>query len=207
MSSSWARRAAVCAVIASAGIAVSGCGVVLPISHPGAPTPGARPATSINPTPPVPVATSELSGPEALRLGDCVAAQARMYDIVPTTVTVFSTTFDQMLTTLHGDGPIAFVVIGDEKPTLPSGPASVVWLTGPFSPPPALAGAAATTSVPAVWFALPAPVPAGDPDCGAVRFGGTGAVAGRSLTELGVPQSLPEAYWRGALTASATASP
>jgi len=205
--STWVRRGAACTVVALAGIAISGCGVVLPTSQPGVPTPGAPTATSIDPSPAVPVATTELTGPEALALGDCVTAQARLNGIAPSEVTVFVTTFDQMLTTLHGDGPIALVGVGTGVPTLPSGPAYVVWLTGPFSPPPLLAVAAPSTSVPSVWFGLPAPVPAGDPDCTDVQFGGSGAVVGRSLTELGVPQALPEAYWRSAVTASATASP
>jgi len=210
--STWARRSAVCAALAAAGVAVAGCGVVLPISNPDAPTPGALPSISRDPSPSVPVASEIMSGPDAVRLGTCVAVQADQSGVEPTSVTVFTASEHDALDVLMGPYRLqayAGVDGSTTPPPLPdeSRPVYVVWIAGRLaSPPPALASGGPGTSIPAIWFVDPVSATSDDL-CQSVGSTGTGAAAGRSLTELGVARTLPPDYWRGVAIFHASATP
>jgi hypothetical protein len=210
-SSTWVRRGAVCTVLAVVGAAVSACGVVLPISHPGAPTPGALPSISRNPSPSLPAATESMNGPDAVRLGTCVAVQAEQSGVEPTSVTVFTAPEHQALDVLMG--PLRLQPFGGDAGSTPppapdeARPVYVVWIAGRLaSPPPALASGGPGTSIPAIWFIDPVSATSDDL-CQTIGTTGTGAAAGRSLTELGVPRTLPADYWRDVFIIRATPTP
>jgi hypothetical protein len=198
--------------MAAAAAAVSACGVVLPISNPDAPTPGALPSISRNPSPSVPVATESMNGPDAARLGTCVAVQAEQSGIEPTSVTVFTAPERQALDVLMGPYRLQSF-LGDGGSTTPppapdeSRSVYVVWIAGRLaSPPPALASGGPGTSIPAIWFVDPVSATSDDL-CQTIGTTGTGAAAGRTLTELGVPRTLPASYWRSVMIIRASATP
>jgi hypothetical protein len=198
--------------MAAAAAAVSACGVVLPISNPDAPTPGALPSISRNPSPSVPVATERMDGPDAERLGACVAVRAEQSGVEPTSVTVFTAPEHQALDVLMGPYRVQSF-LGDGGSTTPplapdeARPVYVVWIAGRLaSPPPALASGRPGTSIPAIWFIDPVSVK-GDDLCQTIGTTGTGAAAGRSLTELGVPRTLPADYWRDVFIARGAPTP
>jgi hypothetical protein len=211
-SSTWVRRGAVCALLTVAGAAVSACGVVLPISHPDAPTPGALPSVSRNPSPSVPVTTESMDGPDAVRLGTCVALQAEQSGIEPTSVTVFTAPEHQALDVLMGPYRLQSFSGDGGSTTPPPAPDEarsvyVVWIAGRLaSPPPAVATGGPGTSIPAIWFVDPVSATSDDL-CQTIGSTGTGAAAGRSLTELGVARTLPADYWRSVMIIRATATP